>query len=150
MKIILLQDDKKLGKQGQVIEVNDGFARNYVLPKKVGIEATPKNLNDWKLKKQHEDKVAAEKLAEAKKEAEELKDKFIETTMKVGANGKAFGSVSSKEVAELIKTQLGRDYDKKKIIMKDAAKALGNYKVGIKLHQEVTAEITLRVVEEKQ
>ena len=125
MKIILLQDDKKLGKQGQVIEVNDGFARNYVLPKKVGIEATPKNLNDWKLKKQHEDKVAAEKLAEAKKEAEELKDKFIETTMKVGANGKAFGSVSSKE-------------------------ALGNYKVGIKLHQEVTAEITLRVVEEKQ
>ena len=114
------------------------------------VEANGKNMNDLKLQKQHEDKVAAEKLAEAKKEAEELKDKFIETTMKVGANGKAFGSVSSKEVAELIKTQLGRDYDKKKIIMKDAAKALGNYKVGIKLHQEVTAEITLRVVEEKQ
>ena len=75
MKVILLVDDRKLGKKGQIIEVNDGYARNYVLPKKVGIEATPKNINDWKLKKQHEDKIAAEKLAEAKALAEELKEK---------------------------------------------------------------------------
>ena len=107
MKVILLVDDRKLGKKGQIIEVNDGYARNYVLPKKVGIEATPKNINDWKLKKQHEDKLAAEKLAEAKALAEELKDKQVTTTMKVGANGKTFGSVSTKEVAELIKSQLG-------------------------------------------
>ena len=135
MKVILLVDDRKLGKKGQIVEVNDGYARNYVLPKKVGMEATPKNLNDWKLKKAHEDKVAAEKLAEAKALAEELKDKKVTASLKVGANGNTFGSVSSKEVAELIK--------------KDAAKGIGGYQVGIKLHPEVTAEIMLDVQEEK-
>ena len=149
MKVILLVDDRKLGKKGQIIEVNDGYARNYVLPKKIGIEATPKNINDWKLKKQHEDKVAAEKLAEAKALAEELKDKKVTASLKVGANGNTFGSVSSKEVAELIKKQLGYEFDKKKIIMKDAAKGIGGYQVGIKLHPEVTAEIMLDVQEEK-
>ena len=149
MKVILLVDDRKLGKKGQIVEVNDGYARNYVLPKKVGMEATPKNLNDWKLKKQHEDKLAAEKLAEAKALAEELKDKKVTASLKVGANGNTFGSVSSKEVAELIKKQLGYEFDKKKIIMKDAAKGIGGYQVGIKLHPEVTAEIMLDVQEEK-
>lgn len=149
MKVILLVDDRKLGKKGQIVEVNDGYARNYVLPKKVGMEATPKNLNDWKLKKAHEDKVAAEKLAEAKALAEELKDKKVTASLKVGANGNTFGSVSSKEVAELIKKQLGYEFDKKKIIMKDAAKGIGGYQVGIKLHPEVTAEIKLDVQEEK-
>ena len=149
MKVILLVDDRKLGKKGQIVEVNDGYARNYVLPKKVGMEATPKNLNDWKLKKGHEDKVAAEKLAEAKALAEELKDKKVTASLKVGANGNTFGSVSSKEVAELIKKQLGYEFDKKKIIMKDAAKGIGGYQVGIKLHPEVTAEIMLDVQEEK-
>jgi LSU ribosomal protein L9P len=149
MKVILLVDDRKLGKKGQIVEVNDGYARNYVLPKKVGMEATPKNLNDWKLKKAHEDKVAAEKLAEAKALAEELKDKKVTASLKVGANGNTFGSVSSKEVAELIKKQLGYEFDKKKIIMKDAAKGIGGYQVGIKLHPEVTAEIMLDVQEEK-
>ena len=149
MKVILLVDDRKLGKKGQIVEVNDGYARNYVLPKKVGMEATPKNLNDWKLKKAHEDKVAAEKLAEAKALAEELKDKKVTASLKVGANGNTFGSVSSKEVAELIKKQLGYEFDKKKIIMEDAAKGIGGYQVGIKLHPEVTAEIMLDVQEEK-
>lgn len=149
MKVILLVDDRKLGKKGQIVEVNDGYARNYVLPKKVGMEATPKNLNDWKLKKAHEDKVAAEKLAEAKALAEELKDKKVTAKLKVGANGNTFGSVSSKEVAELIKKQLGYEFDKKKIIMKDAAKGLGGYEVAIKLHPEVTAQILLDVQEEK-
>ena len=149
MKVILLVDDRKLGKKGQIVEVNDGYARNYVLPKKVGMEATPKNLNDWKLKKAHEDKVAAEKLAEAKALAEELKDKKVTARLKVGANGNTFGSVSSKEVAELIKKQLGYEFDKKKSIMKDAAKGLGGYEVGIKLHPEVTAQILLDVQEEK-
>ena len=149
MKVILLVDDRKLGKKGQIVEVNDGYARNYVLPKKVGMEATPKNLNDWKLKKAHEDKVAAKKLAEAKALAEELKDKKVTASLKVGANGNTFGSVSSKEVAELIKKQLGYEFDKKKIIMKDAAKGIGGYQVGIKLHPEVTAEIMLDVQEEK-
>ena len=149
MEVILLEDVKSLGKKGEIVEVNQGYARNYVLPKKVGMEATPKNLNDWKLKKAHEDKVAAEKLAEAKALAEELKDKKVTASLKVGANGNTFGSVSSKEVAELIKKQLGYEFDKKKIIMKDAAKGIGGYQVGIKLHPEVTAEIMLDVQEEK-
>ncbi len=148
MKVILLVDDRKLGKKGQIIEINDGYARNYVLPKKVGIEATPKNINDWKLKKQHEDKVAAEKLAEAEALAAELKDKQVVAKMKVGAGGKTFGSVSTKEIAELIKQQLGYDFDKKKLVLKDPAKGIGGYQVGIKLHPEVTAQILLNVVEE--
>ena len=149
MKIILTQDVKSLGKKGDIVEVNQGYARNFVLPKKLGVEATSKNLNDLKLKNQNDAKIAAENLAAAQKLAAELKDKKVTASMKVGANGKTFGSISTKEVAELIHSQLGLEIDKKKIIMKDAAKALGGYNVGIKLHPEVTAEIMLDVVEEK-
>ena len=149
MKVILTQDVKSLGKKGDIVEVNQGYARNFVLPKKLGVEATPKNLNDLKLKNQNDEKVAAENLAEAEKIKEELKDKKITTEMKVGDNGKTFGSVSSKEIAELIKSQLGLDIDKKKIIIKDPVKALGGYNIGIKLHPQVTAKVLLDVVAKK-
>ena len=149
MKVILMQDVKSLGKKGEIVEVNQGYARNFVLPKKLGVEATPENLNNLKLKNQNDEKVAAENLAAAQKLADELKDKKIVTAMKVGANGKPFGSVSSKEVAVLIKDQLGLDVDKKKIIMKDQVKSLGGYTIGIKLHPQVTAELLLDVVEQK-
>ncbi len=149
MKIILIQDVKSLGKKGDIVEVNQGYARNFVLPKKLGVEATPENLNNLKLKNQNDEKIAAENLAAAKKLAEELKDKKVTIEMKVGANGKTFGSVSTKEVAEVIKKQLGIEVDKKKIIMKDAVKALGGYNIGIKLHPQVTAELLLDVVEQK-
>ena len=149
MKIILTQDVKSLGKKGEIVEVNQGYARNFVLPKKLGVEATPKNLNDLKLKNQNDEKVAAENLAAAQKLADELKDKKVTVSMKVGEGGRTFGSVSTKEVAEEIKKQLGIEVDKKKIIMKDAVKALGGYNVGIKLHPQVTAEILLDVVEQK-
>ena len=109
MKIILTQDVKSLGKKGEIVEVNQGYARNFVLPKKLGVEATPKNLNDLKLKNQNDEKVAAENLAAAQQLAGELKDKKVTVQMKVGENGKTFGSVSTKEVAELIKKQLGID-----------------------------------------
>ena len=141
MKVILLKTMPKLGKEGEIINVNDGYARNYVLPQKLGVEATPDNLNKLKLKK------AAEDLATAKAQAEELKDKFVETTMKVGKDGRAFGSVSTKEVADLLKKQLNFEIDKKKISLDVPAKSLGNFKVTIKLHPEVNAEVTLRVVE---
>lgn len=150
MKIILTEDVRKIGRKGDIAEVSTGYARNYIIPQKLGVEATPDNLNKWKLKKQHDDKVAAENLASARQQAEELKGKFIETSMKVGNNGKAFGSVSTKEIAELIQKQLGIEVDKKKISLDVPAKALGNYKVSLKLHPEVTAEITLRVVEAKE
>lgn len=149
MKIILTQDVKSLGKKGEIVEVNQGYARNFVLPKKLGVEATPKNLNDLKLKNQNDEKVAAENLAAAQKLADELKDKKVTVQMKVGEGGRTFGSVSTKEVAEEIKKQLGIEVDKKKIVMKEAVKSLGGYNIGIKLHPQVTAEILLDVVEQK-
>ena len=148
MKVILLEDVKSVGKKGEIVEVSTGYARNFILPKNKGVEATPKNINDWKLKKQHADKVAAENLAAAQELAAKLKDKKVTTTMKVGENGKTFGSVSAKEVAELLKKQLNLDIDKKKVLLPEPVKGLGGYKVGLKLHPEVTAEILLDVIAE--
>ena len=149
MKVILTQDVKSLGKKGDIVEVNQGYARNFVLPKKLGVEATPDNLNNLKLKNQNDEKIAAENLAAAQKLAADLKDKKVVASVKVGDNGRVFGSVSTKEIAELIMAQLGIEVDKKKIIMADAVKALGGYNVGLKLHPQVTAEILLDVVEKK-
>ena len=107
MKVILLEDVKSLGKKGDIVSVSDGYARNFVLPKHVGVEATEKNKNELKLQKQHEDKLAAERLAEAKALAHKLEGLKIEVTMKAGENGKVFGSVASKEIAEQAKKQHG-------------------------------------------
>ena len=107
MKVILLEDVKALGKKGQTVNVSDGYARNMLLPKKLGIEATAKNLNELKLQKAHEDKVAAEQLAEAQAFAKEIEDKQVTVAIKVGEGGKVFGSVSAKEIAEAAKEQLG-------------------------------------------
>ena len=98
MKIILLQDDKKLGKKGQIIEASEGYARNYILPKKIGVEATPKNLNDLKLQKANEDKIAQQQLDAAKELAAVLETKQVVVKMKAGEGGRVFGSVSSKEI----------------------------------------------------
>ena len=141
MKVILLQDVKSLGKKDQIVEVSDGYARNMLLPKKLGMEATSKNLNDLKLKKAHEDKVAAEALAA------QIEKESITLSIKMGENGRTFGSISSKEIAEAIKSQLGHDIDKKKIVMKDAIKAPGTRTVGIKLHTKVTADLTVKIEE---
>ena len=145
MKVILLEDVKSLGKKGQLVEVNAGYARNFILPKKLGVEATNKNINDLKLQKAHEDKVAAEQLAAAKVLAEELKDKSVELKMKVG--GRTFGAISTKEIAAAAKEQLGYDIDKKKISVNEAIKSLGVHNVKIKLHPKVTAELKVKVTE---
>ena len=150
MKVILLQDVKSLGKKGEIVEVNSGYARNFVLPKKLGVEATPKNLNDLKLKNQNDAKVAAENLAEAKDLAAKLEAKSVTAAIKVGEGGRAFGSISSKEIAELVKSQLQLTVDKKKIVVKDPIKGLGSYKVAVKLHPEVTAELLVNVVEDRK
>ena len=141
MKVILLQDVKALGKKGEVVNVNDGYARNFILPKKLGVEANGKNLNDLKLQKNNEAKVAQEHLDAAKKLAEELKAGKVVLTMKVGEGGRTFGSVSSKEIAEAVKEQMHLDIDKKKI------KTLGTHIVSVKLHPEVTAELNVSVKE---
>ena len=147
MKVILLEDVKALGKRGQVVNVSDGYARNLLLPKKLGVEATGKNMNDLKLQKAHEDKVAQENLDAAKAFAEELKDKQVTVGIKVGEGGRTFGSISTKEIAAEAKKQLGYDLDKKKMHC-EPIKNLGFHDVAIKVHPQVTA--TLRVkVEEK-
>ncbi|MBR0515647.1 MAG: 50S ribosomal protein L9 [Eubacterium sp.] len=145
MKVILLEDVKALGKKGQIVDINDGYARNFVLPKKLGIEATPKNLNDLKLKKQHDDKVAAENLADAKALAEKIEKLTVNTKVKVGEGGKTFGSVSSKEISEELEKQHNIKIDKKKIVVKDAIKAVGGYTVAVKLHPDVTASLKVNV-----
>ena len=149
MEIILLQDVKSLGKKGDIIKANDGYARNYILPKKLGIEATPKNLNELKLQKQNADKVAAQQLADAKAFAEEMAEKEITVTLKAGEGGRTFGSISSKEIAEEAKKQLDYSIDKKKIQLKEAIKSFGYHEVPIKLHPQVTATLKVHVVEAK-
>lgn len=145
MKVILLQDVKTLGKKGEIVNVNDGYARNYILPKKLGLEATNKNLNDLKLQKQNEVKVAQEKLDAAKALADELADKSITVKIQAGVEGRVFGSISSKEIALEAKKQLNMDIDKKKIVIPDAIKSLGTYNVNIKLHKDVTATLAVKV-----
>ena len=147
MKVILLEDVKSLGKKGQLVEVNAGYARNFILPKKLGIEATSKNINDLKLQKAHEDKVAAEQLAAAKVLAEELKNKSVELKMKVGEGGRTFGAISTKEIAAAAKEQLGYELDKKKISVDEPIKSLGVHNVKIKFHPQVTADLKVKVTE---
>ncbi len=125
MKVILLEDVKSLGKKGQIVNVSDGYARNMILPKKLGVEATSKNLNDLKLRKANEEKVAQENLDAAKAFAEELSTKEIILTLKVGEGGRTFGSVSSKEISEAAKKQLNLDIDKKKLQLENPIRNLG-------------------------
>ena len=143
MKVILLKDVKSLGKKGEIVNVNDGYARNFILPKKVG-----KNLNDLKLQKNNEKKVAEENLEAAKELAAELGAGKVELSIKVGEGGRTFGSVSSKEIAEAVKTQMNLSVDKKKIQIKEGIKTLGTHMVSVKLHPEVTAELKVVVKEE--
>lgn len=147
MEIILLQDVRALGKKGEKVNVSEGYARNYILPKKLGIEANAKNMNDLKLQKAHEDKMAAEALQNAKELAALLEDKQVVVGIKSGKDGKVFGSVSSKEIAEALKEQHNIELDKKKMVLNDSIKALGNYEVLCKLHKDVTAKLVVKVVE---
>lgn len=147
MKVILIEDVKSLGKKGEIVNVSDGYARNMLFPKKLGVEANAKNINDLKLQKAHEDKVAQEVLAEAKTLAEEISKKEVTVSIKVGEGGKTFGSVSSKEIAEAAKSQIGLELDKKKIQLPSPIKTLGVTMVPIKLHPKVTAELKVKVKE---
>ena len=147
MEIVLLEDVKALGKKGQIVKVNDGYARNFILPKKLGVEATSKNLNDLKLQKANAAKVAAEQLAAAKELAEQIEKVSVTLKMKAGEGGKAFGSVSSKEIAAAAAKQLKLDIDKKKLVLPEPIKTFGNHEVPVKLHKDVTAKLTVKVTE---
>lgn len=147
MEVVLLEDVKALGKKGQIVNVNDGYARNFILKKNLGVEATAKNLNDLKLQKANADKLAAEKLAEAKALADKIAELSVTLTMKAGEGGRAFGSVSSKEIAQAAESQLELKLDKKKLILPEAIKTFGTYEVPVKLHKDVTGKLTVKVTE---
>ncbi|MBA4698048.1 MAG: 50S ribosomal protein L9 [Ruminococcus sp.] len=148
MKVILLQDVKALGKKGEIVDVSDGYARNFILPKKVGLEANNQNMNNLRLQKKKEEKIAQDILDAAKKLAGELEAGKVELSIKVGEGGKTFGSVSSKEIGAAVKEQMGLEVDKKKIQLKDTIKVLGTHVVPVKLHPEVVAELKVVVTEE--
>ena len=147
MKVILLEDVKSLGKKGETVNVSDGYARNMLFPKKLGEEATPKTLNDLKLQKANQAKVAQEQLDAAKAFAEVLASKEILLSIKVGEGGKTFGSISSKEISEAAKKQFDLDIDKKKIQLPNPIRALGTTEVSVKLHPKVTASLKVTVKE---
>ncbi|HBN56965.1 MAG TPA: 50S ribosomal protein L9 [Lachnospiraceae bacterium] len=147
MKVILLEDVKSLGKKGEIVDVSDGYARNYIFAKKLGLEATAKNLNDLKLKKAHEDKLAQQRLEEAKAFASDLEKVQVVLKIKAGEGGKLFGSISSKEIAQAAKDQLNLEIDKKKMVLPTPIKAVGTTMVPVKLHPQVTGELKV-IVEE--
>ena len=147
MQIVLLQDVKSLGKKGDVVKVNDGYARNFILPKKLGVEANAANLNTLKLQKANAEKIEAAKVAEAKELSEKLSNASVTLKIKTGEGGKTFGSVTGKEIAQAIKYELGIDIDKKRIVLPEPIKAVGTREVQIKLHKEVNANIRVKVEE---
>lgn len=147
MEVVLLEDVKALGKKGQIVKVNDGYARNFILPKKLGVEATSKNLNDLKLQKANEARQAAEQLAAAKEQAAKIEKLTVTLSMKAGESGKAFGSISSKEIAVAAMDQFGLEIDKKKLVLPESLKTFGVHEVPLKLHKDVTAKLAVKIVE---
>ena len=141
MKVILKEDVKSLGKQGDIVDVSDGYARNFILKKGKGVEANSKNLNDLKLQKANEAKIAQQQLEAAQELGKKLEAGKIEMSIKTGEGGKAFGSIASKEIAAEVKEQMGLDIDKK-------IKVLGSHEVPVKLHPKVTAALKVIVTEE--
>ena len=148
MQVILLEDVKSLGKKGDIVKVSDGYARNMILPKKLGVEATQKNLNELKDQQKRDSIVAKQQLDEAKAYGEKIEKETVQLTMKAGEGGRVFGSVSSKEIVTAAKQQFGFDLDKKKLQMPEPIKAFGTYEIPVKLHPQVTATLKVSVKEQ--
>lgn len=148
MKIILLQDVRSLGKKDEVVETSNGYARSLIA-KKQAKEATGAALNDLKLKKKNEEKMEAQRLANAQELAEKLKGMQVELFLKGGTSDRVFGSVSGKEIAQAMEKQLGMEVDKKKLVMDEPIKTFGTHEVAIKLHPKVTASIRVKVTKEQ-
>lgn len=147
MKVILLQDIKNVGKKDEIINSSDGYARNYLFPKKLAVEATKDNLNQLKARQDTAKRKKEQEKEEAKQLAEKLKKITLSIQVKAGENGKIFGGVTAKEIAENLKEQQNIEIDKKKIIVKETIKALGNYSVEIKLYEGISANLAVSVRE---
>ena len=147
MKVILMQDVKGKGKKGQMIEVSDGYARNYMLPRKIAVEATADAVNTMRMN----DKAAAEKAAKERAEAVEvskrLRDMILVVTAKGGGAGRLFGSVTNQEIADALKAKAGITLDKRKIVIADPIKSVGTYTVNCKLGYEISAPLTVKIEE---
>ena len=148
MKLILLEDVKGVGKKGDVVNKNDGYALNFLIPKKLAVEATNSNINDLELKKKADERRKKEEYEEAKELGEKLKDKIVKVSVKAGENGKVFGSVTNKEISAALLQQTGIDIDKKKITFNDPIKMVGRRTVKVKLHPKVTVELTVEIAGE--
>lgn len=146
MKILLLQDVKKLGKAGEIVDVSDGYAKNYIIPKKLGREATAQVMNNWKQQKASEANRKEMEKQQAIATVKDLGNKVITLKEKAGQDGRLFGSVTAKDLAEALKTQYGIDVDRKKINLKDPIRAVGNYSVEIKLLAEATGLLTVQIL----
>ena len=145
MKLILLEDVKGVGKKGDVVNKNDGYALNFLIPKKLAVEATKSNINDLELKNKADERRKKEEYEEAKELGEKLKDKIVKVSVKAGENGKVFGSVTNKEISAALLQQTGIDIDKKKITFNDPIKMVGRRTVKVKLHPKVTVELTVEI-----
>ena len=147
MKVILLQDVKGKGKKGQLLEVSDGYARNFMLPRKIAVEATADAVNTMRMKdKATQERIAREK-AEAMETAKKLRELTVTVTAKGGGNGRLFGSVTNQEIADALKAKAGIVLDKRKIVISDAIKNVGTYTVTCKLGYEITAPLTVKIEE---
>lgn len=147
MEVILLEDVKSLGKKGDIVKVSDGYARNFILPKKLGVEKNAKTLNDLRLQKEAEAKHQKELLEEAQALAKQIEAGAITLRIKGGEGGRTFGSVSTKEITVALKEQLQLEIDKKKLQLAEPIRNFGTYHVPVRLHPKVTAEVTVKVEE---
>ena len=148
MQVILLEDVKSLGKKGEIVKVSDGYAKNFVIPKKLGVEATQKNLNELKNQQKRDSILAQQRLVEAKAYGEKISKETVQLTMKAGEGGRVFGSVSTKEIVTAAKAQFGFDIDKKKLQMPEPIKSFGTYEIPVKLHPQVTSVLKVCVKEQ--
>lgn len=144
MKVLLLQDVKPQGKKGDIVEVNDGYARNFLIRRGLAKEATASVINETNQRRAADEKRRKEELEAAKQAAERLNGTTVEIAIRCGENGKPFGAVTAKEIADKL-SQMGYDVDKKKVVLKDAIKMVGNYHVELKLHPGVTAKVVVAV-----
>lgn len=149
MKVILLEDVKNVGKKGQLVNASDGYAKNFLFPKKLAVEATKSNMNDLELKKKAEEKRRQQELDEAKELAKQMEAKEVIVSVKIGENGKTFGSVTNKEIAEALEKQTGLKIDKKKIVLEEPIKMVGSRTVIVKIHPQVNAEINVKIIEKQ-
>ena len=149
MKVILQQDVKGHGKKGQMVEVSDGYGRNFLLPRKLAVEATAENVNTMKMQDKAKKAKEAEEKAQAQAIAEQLKNCQVKISAKAGQGGRLFGSVTSKEISESLKEQQKLDINKTKIVLPDPIKSFGTFEVKCKLGHEITGTINVLVAEQK-